>query len=64
MERTINAVQEIASLLAGYDVEQVAELLATHEHELPEGMTTALRSLGGEPACVQGVPPSDVSAVF
>ena len=45
MERTINAVQEIASLLAGYDVEKVAELLATHEHELPEGMTTALRSL-------------------
>ena len=45
MERTINAVQEIASLLAGYDVEQVAELLATHEHELPEGMTTALRRL-------------------
>ena len=45
MERTINAVQEIALLLAGYDVEQVAELLATHEHELPEGMTTALRRL-------------------
>ena len=45
MERTINAVQEIASLLAGYDVEQVAELLATHEHQLPEGMTTALRRL-------------------
>ena len=45
MKRTINAVQEIASLLAGYDVEQVAELLATHEHELPEGMTTALRRL-------------------
>ena len=45
MQRTINAVQEIASLLAGYDVEQVAELLATHEHELPEGMTTALRRL-------------------
>ena len=45
MERTINAVQEIASLLAGYDVEQVAELLATHEHELPAGMTKALRRL-------------------
>ena len=45
MERTINAVQEIASLLAGYDVEEVAELLEAHEHELPEGMTTALRSL-------------------
>ena len=45
MERTINTVQEIASLLAGYEVEQVAELLATHEHELPEGMTTALRRL-------------------
>ena len=45
MQRTINVVQEIASLLARYDVEEVAELLATHEHELPEGMTTALRRL-------------------
>ena len=45
MERTINAVQEIASLLAGYDVEKVAELLEEHEHELPEGMTVALRAL-------------------
>ena len=45
MERTIDAVQEIAALLAGYDVEQVAELLKTHEGELPEGMTAALRGL-------------------
>ena len=45
MERTINAVQEIASLLARYDVEKVAELLAEHEHELPVGMTVALRAL-------------------
>ena len=45
MERTINAVQEIASLLAGYDVEKVAELLEEHKHELPEGMTVALRAL-------------------
>ena len=45
MERTINAVQEIASLLARYDVEKVAELLEEHEHELPEGMTVALRAL-------------------
>ena len=45
MERTINAVQEIASLLAGYDVEQVAELLKAHEGDLPEGMTAALRGL-------------------
>ena len=45
MERTINTVQEIASLLAGYDVEKVAELLEEHEHELPEGMTVALRAL-------------------
>ena len=45
MERTINVVQEIASLLAGYDVEQVAELLKTHEGDLPEGMTVALRGL-------------------
>ena len=45
MERTINAVQEIAALLAGYDVEQVAELLKAHEGDLPEGMTEALRNL-------------------
>ena len=45
MERTINTVQEIASLLAGYDVEKVAELLEEHEHELPQGMTVALRAL-------------------
>ena len=45
MERTINTVQEIASLLAGYDVEQVAELLKVHEGDLPEGMTEALRAL-------------------
>ena len=45
MERTINVVQEIASLLAGYDVEQVAELLKVHEGDLPEGMTEALRNL-------------------
>ena len=45
MERTINTVQEIASLLAGYDVEQVAELLKVHEGDLPEGMTEALRNL-------------------
>ena len=45
MELTINTVQEIASLLAGYDVERVAELLAEHEGQLPEEMTSALRSL-------------------
>ena len=45
MERTINTVQEIASLLAGYDVERVAELLAEHHGQLPEEMTSALRSL-------------------
>ena len=45
MERTINTVQEIASLLAGYDVEQVAELLKVHGGDLPEGMTVALRRL-------------------
>ena len=45
MERTINAVQEIASLLARYDVEKVAVLLEEHEHELPQGMTVALRAL-------------------
>ena len=45
MERTINAVQEIASLLAGYDVEQVAELLEVHAGELPPEMADALRAL-------------------
>ena len=45
MKRTIETVQDIASLLAGYDVEQVAELLEEHGGELPEGMTTALRKL-------------------
>ena len=45
MERTINTVQEIASLLASYDVEKVAELLEAHRDELPEGMSAALRNL-------------------
>ena len=45
MQRTINTVQDIASLLAGYDVEKVAELLEEHGGDLPEGMTTALRKL-------------------
>ena len=44
MERTIDTVQEIASLLARYDVEKVAELLEAHR-ELPEEMTAALRGL-------------------
>ena len=42
---TMNTVQEIASLLAGYDVEKVAELLDVHEGDLPEGMTEALKAL-------------------
>ena len=45
MERTISIVQEIASLLAGYDVEGVAEMLEAHREELPEGMIGALRGL-------------------
>ena len=45
MQRTIATVQDIASLLAGYDVEKVAELLEEHGGELPDGMTTALRKL-------------------
>ena len=45
MQRTIATVQDIASLLAGYDVEQVAELLEEHGGELPDGMTAALRRL-------------------
>ena len=45
MQRTVATVQIIASLLAGYDVEQVAELLKVHGGDLPEGMTEALRNL-------------------
>ena len=45
MERTISTVQEIASLLAGYDVEGVAEMLKVHEAALPEGMRDALQSI-------------------
>ena len=45
MTRTIATVQDIASLLAGYDVEKVAELLDEYGGELPEGMTEALRKL-------------------
>ena len=43
MERTINAVQDIAALLAGYDLDRVAEILS--ENTLPEEMTIALRTL-------------------
>ena len=45
MQRTIATVQEIASLLAGYDVEQVAGLLEEHGGDMPEGMVAALRQL-------------------
>ena len=45
MAQTISTVQEIASLLAGYDVEKVAELLAAHGTDLPEGMLLALSTL-------------------
>ena len=45
MERTINTVQEIASLLASYDVARVSELLEAHREELPEGMIRALRAV-------------------
>ena len=45
MQRTVATVQDIASLLAGYDVEKVAELLEEHGGELPDGMTAALRAL-------------------
>ena len=45
MERMINTVQEIASLLAGYEVEKVAELLEANSSDLPEGMIAALRTL-------------------
>ena len=45
MQHTIATVQDIATLLASYDVEGVAELLEEHGGELPEGMTAALRRL-------------------
>ena len=47
MERTISVVQEIASLLARYDVEQVASLLQVHGSTLPEEMVAALQKLEG-----------------
>ena len=45
MERTINAVQEIASLLAKYDVEGVARMLAACGSELPEEMYETLQTM-------------------
>ena len=45
MERTINVVQEIASLLAKYDVEGVAEMLKVQRDELPEEMHATLQRM-------------------
>ena len=45
MEKTIDVVQEIASLLGGYEVERVSELLAVHEGELPQKIAEALAIL-------------------
>ena len=45
MEKTINAVQEIASLLAKYDVEGVARMLAARGSELPEEMYETLQTM-------------------
>ena len=45
MQRTINAVQEIASLLAKYDVEGVARMLRTQGTELPEQMYETLQTM-------------------
>ena len=45
MEQTINAVQEIASLLAKYDVEGVSRLLVARSSELPEQMYTTLQTM-------------------
>ena len=44
MERTINVVQEIAGLLAGYDVEGVARMLDS-ETQLPQGMHASLKQM-------------------
>ena len=45
MQSTIRTVQEIASLLAGYDVEGVGRLLAMRGAELPEEMHGTLQTL-------------------
>ena len=45
MEKTINTVQEIASLLAKYDVEGVARMLAACGSELPEEMYETLQTM-------------------
>ena len=45
MEQTIDAVQEIALLLAKYDVEGVARMLAARGSELPEEMYETLQTM-------------------
>ena len=45
MEQTIEAVQEIASLLAKYDVEGVARMLKMRAAELPEQMYETLQTM-------------------
>ena len=45
MERTVSVVQEIASLLARYDVEGVAEMLKVQRDELPEEMHATLQRM-------------------
>ena len=45
MQKTIEAVHEIASLLAKYDVEGVARMLKMREAELPEQMYETLQTM-------------------
>ena len=45
MERTISVVQEIASLLAKYDVEGVSRMLETQRDQLPEEMHATLHRM-------------------
>ena len=45
MQKTIEAVQEIASLLAMYDVDGVARMLKMREAELPEQMYETLQTM-------------------
>ena len=45
MQHTINTVQDIASLLAGYDVEGVTRMLEAQETLLPEEMHATLQTL-------------------
>ena len=52
MARTIETVEAAAQLLAGYDVDTVAELLEAAEGRLPPAMHAALATSGAQPEAV------------